>query len=333
MRSLVVSLWVVAMVLVGRGALATDPAAAREQLKQGFALKEAGRCEEAIAHFVESERLDPQPKTLINLAECQDRMHQLVEAEQNLVSARDMATRPELSTLRAIAVERLAALEPRLPRLTVTLAPGVDGGHVEVLRDGTVLGSVSLRIPLPTNPGKHVVLARAEGRRERSFEVTLAEGEQQEVLVTPGEPVEPPRPALPAGGTTEIPTVRNDAPPPAPPPSSGRRTIALVVGGAGVAAIATGSVFAFVSMYEYSQSNNGCNAANQCFPDALASRQSSLQHGDWATGFVGAGAALVVAGALLWLTAPGQDPPTTGRLGVVSALSPSSGSLGLRGSW
>src|SRR5579859_4130777 len=105
MRSVLAPAVVVASLLLAGVACAGDPAAAREQLKQGYALKEAGRYEEAIPHLLESERLDPQPKTLINLAECQGKTGLLVEAEENLVAARDMATRPDQAVLRDIAVK------------------------------------------------------------------------------------------------------------------------------------------------------------------------------------------------------------------------------------
>jgi hypothetical protein len=329
MRPLLASAPLLALLLVAHAALAGDPAAAREQLKQGYALKGAGRCEEAVPHFVESERLDPQPKTLINLAECQEKLHQLVDAEQNLVEARDLAARPEHATLRDIAVRRLAALELRLPRLSITLSPAGGAEHVEVLRDGTMLGSVSLGTPLPTNPGKHTVVVRAEGRIERTYEVSLAEGEQQQLAVSPGEAIAA-APATPVGAPpSATPILVSREEPALPVPSSGRRTLALVVGSLGAASIATGAVFGGVSMYEYGQSSSGCNAANQCYPDAFASRQSSLRHGDFATGFMVAGAVGVAAGAVLWVTAPSDRTSGTARVGVAA----SGTSLALRGRW
>ena len=39
-------------------AAGNDPATAREQLKIGYQLKEAGKCDEAIPHLAESLRLD-----------------------------------------------------------------------------------------------------------------------------------------------------------------------------------------------------------------------------------------------------------------------------------
>jgi len=340
MRSVLAPAVVVASLLLAGVACAGDPAAAREQLKQGYALKEAGRYEEAIPHLLESERLDPQPKTLINLAECQGKTGLLVEAEENLVAARDMATRPDQAVLRDIAVKRLAALEPRLPRLRISTATDAGALHLEVARDGTALGTVSLGTPLPANPGKHVVVVRAQGRAERSFEVTLAEGEQMDLVVSAGEPLASPAapPAVSFGapspapvGPTDVPAAHGETAAPARP--GARRTLALVTGGAGVAALATGTVFALVSMYEYSQSDDGCDAQNRCHPDAYVARQHSLQHGDFATGFMVAGAALVGGGIVLWLTAPVDRSPDAARVALAPAATPSGASLTLEGTW
>src|SRR5713101_6233535 len=69
----------------------SDPAAARGQLQQGYALKQQGKCVEAIPHFAESVRLDRQPKALLNLADCEATVAKLVAAEAHAVEARDMA--------------------------------------------------------------------------------------------------------------------------------------------------------------------------------------------------------------------------------------------------
>jgi hypothetical protein len=110
-----------------------------------------------------------------------------------------------------------------------------------------------------------------------------------------------------------------------------RRTIAVVLGGAGVVALAVGGAFAIASIVEYGQSNDGCNASGQCHADALVSRQHSLQHGDFATGFMTAGAALAAAGAVLWLTAPTDPGSATAHV----RLAPTAGGAGLQlgGTW
>jgi hypothetical protein len=58
-----------------------------------------------------------------------------------------------------------------------------------------------------------------------------------------------------------------------------------------------------------------------------------LQHGDFATGFVGAGAGLAAVGAVLWLTAP-SDATRSGRLVLSSTATGANGAgVELRGAW
>jgi hypothetical protein len=289
-----------ASLIVSATASAQDPAAGREQLKQGFALKEAGRCQEAVPHFLESEQLDPQPKTLINLAECQDALHQLVEAEQNLVAARDMATRPEQSTLRSIAVERLKALEARLPRLNVTPAPGVTADGLEVTRDGTRLGAVSLGTPLPTNPGHHVVVVHQRGHEDASFEVTLAEGETREIAVAPGALLETSKPPAESSGAARSSAA---APPSAAAPNGTWRTIGWVLAGVGVVGLGAGAALGGVAISRKNAATD-CNADFVCGHDSVVALHDAIVAANASTvAFVVGGVALA-GGATLVLTLP-----------------------------
>jgi hypothetical protein len=106
---------------------------------------------------------------------------------------------PQDDARRPIAQQRAAAVDKRVPRLTIKLAPGspVD---TKIMRDDVDIGIASLSIALPENPGEHAVLVRAAGHKERRYPVTLAEGQSQELVVQPGEaeqPVGPSRAASP----------------------------------------------------------------------------------------------------------------------------------------
>src|SRR5437762_10088774 len=111
------------VLLAGRNAWAqpTDPAAARAQLQQGYALKQQGKCDEALPHFVESVRLDHQPKGLVNLADCEEKLGKLASAQMHFVEVRDLARAQGLDPLRNVAEQHLAALERRMPKLIVLL--------------------------------------------------------------------------------------------------------------------------------------------------------------------------------------------------------------------
>jgi len=181
--------WAIVFSAHGAWAAGADPAAARAQLQQGYALKQQGKCDEAIPYFEESVRLDRQPKALLNLADCEEKLHRLAAAQSHLVETRDAARSLGLAPYEKAAQERLAALEKIIPKLRIRLARDAPPGSA-VARDGVELSQVSLGTPLPIDPGKHTIVARSDAL-ERSYDVTLVEGESKDLEVTPtgGRPI------------------------------------------------------------------------------------------------------------------------------------------------
>jgi len=102
-------------------------------------------------------------------------------------------------------VQRAAALEPRLPKLVIRLAPDVPSGAV-VKRGDVTIGRASLDTPIPVDPGKHRLLVEAAGREPSALEVTIDPAKTLEVTLTAG----PELPAAPAA-RTEPPPI-SDAP-------------------------------------------------------------------------------------------------------------------------
>jgi hypothetical protein len=173
------------LLLSAQGALGaeSDPAAARAQLVQGYALKKKGQCEEAVPYFKESARLDRQPKALLNLADCEEKLRRLSAAQTHFLETRDVARVLGLTPYEKVALERLAALERNIPKLLIRLVRDAPPG-TSVTRDGLELSEVSLQTALPIDPGKHTVVARTE-LLEREYEINLSEGETKELEVTP----------------------------------------------------------------------------------------------------------------------------------------------------
>ncbi len=199
-RVIFASLTMGAMLAWQSTALAGDPAVAREQLKIGYGLAQEGKCEDALPHFIESLRLDPKAITLINLADCEEKVGKLADALAHWADARARASAEGARPIEEEATKRAAALDPRLPRLTITLAPAVPK-DATVERDGIALGAPSLNIPLPVDPGAHTLVVKAKGRAEKTTSLTIAEGESKRVELDVG----------PASTT--------DVPPAKPPPS------------------------------------------------------------------------------------------------------------------
>src|SRR5687767_560211 len=70
-------------------------AAARQHLRQAQELRKQGQLAESCRHLEEVERLDPKLPTLIELAECTERLGKLVEAQALWSLARDRAKHDE----------------------------------------------------------------------------------------------------------------------------------------------------------------------------------------------------------------------------------------------
>lgn len=265
----------------------------------------------AAQRLTESARLDPKVGTLINLAECEENLGLVAAARQHLQRAIDLAAAQRDDRL-DLAKTRLVAIDKRVPRLTIVLAP--TGKDARVKRDDVELGAGSIGAPLPVEPGKHVITVSADGHVDRTFEITLAEGAQQSIDVDVG-PEGPGSLPAPAGGE------------PQESSSSSMKTIGFVVGGVGLAGVGVGSVFGLIALNKHSESKQSCDPTNEnlCDQAGVDARNDARAAGNVATaGFVVGGVALATGIALV-LFAPSSTKS--------SRISPTLGGLVLRGTF
>jgi hypothetical protein len=97
---------------------------ALDELKQGEALKHAGKCREASLWFTHSFYLDPKPQALLYLAECEARLGDFVAAKRDATHGSDLAFAVQDKELATAARAMLVEIEKHLAHLTVTLAQG-----------------------------------------------------------------------------------------------------------------------------------------------------------------------------------------------------------------
>jgi hypothetical protein len=81
------------------------------------------------------------------------------------------------------AQRRAAALDRRVPRLVLRLAPGTPES-VTVEYGSVVLTTSSFGLPLPMDPGSHTLRASAAGYESRGYPLTLREGDRAEITVS-----------------------------------------------------------------------------------------------------------------------------------------------------
>jgi hypothetical protein len=73
------------------------------------------------------------------------------------------------------------ALRPRVPRIKVKIAGQQKGKH-DIRIDGTPVSAALVDLPIPVDPGKHLVEVLGEGQSAEGQEVTLGEKETKELV-------------------------------------------------------------------------------------------------------------------------------------------------------
>jgi hypothetical protein len=183
----------------------------------------------ACPMFAESNRLDPALGTVLNLAICEEHIGRLASAWQRY---QEVIHGLEASDGRLpLARANAAALEKRLPRLTIRLSPKAPK-ETRVSRGAGALTSASFGVALPIDPGRHEIVAVSPGRQPRRYRAELGEGVRKELIVEPGPPaLEPPRrdTRVPPKGNVER-------------GSSFQRTAGFVIGGVGIGGLVASAI-------------------------------------------------------------------------------------------
>lgn len=274
---------------------ARDQATAQTLFEEGRRLMAAGAYAEACPKFAESNKLDPGAGTLLNLALCYEKNEQLASAWATYTEAAADADRSGRQEWLKKAKDKAAALAPVLTTLVVSVPPRARLGGLEVTRDGHPVSHAEWGVKVPIDGGEHVIEARAPGHEAWSTRVSApVKGGALAAEV-------PPLVRSPAG-----------APPPSPdraatPPRAGgtQRTVGAILAVAGVAGLGAGGFFAFRASSRHDDAKADCNAdETRCGPSGLASYDAARESADIATIATIAGAAVLVGGVVLYLTAP-----------------------------
>jgi hypothetical protein len=308
--------------------LCTSPAAhagsadAEAAFRDGRKAVQAGDWATACAKFAESERIEPAPGTLLNLADCEDHTGQLVSAHEHFgVAASGF---PRGDARRTLALAREAQVDKRIVRLTLRLAPSGPPDAV-VHRGDAVVPASALGAPMLVDPGSMTLVVTARGHADRPYTLSLHEGDQVEQMLEVGDvQTGTPSPASAAPAATAPAAVSGPAAPPVT--GRGRRTVGFVLGGIGVAGLATGAVTGLLALDRASTVKSHCPDL-ACDPQGL----SAASQGQWlaptsTVAFV-AGGVLVAAGAYFVFFSGSRSS----SVALAPAIGPQTGGALLRG--
>jgi len=251
-------------------AQSADAARAVELFHEGRAALEEKNYGIACPKLSDSVRLDPHVGNAISVAECEEATQRLAAARVHWELAVELARK--LGDERVTFAEKhLAAVDPRVPRLTVRLPADADQGAV-VKSDDEVVSLANIGVAMPVEIGPHVITLTSAGRDPWSVTVDLNEGEQREVLMQLGLVVAPSPNALVTLPTLQTgPEVREAAAPVRPPPSP----VGYVAGGLGLAGLAVGTIAGSLAMSSYGRAKDLCPPHQGCSDEAISARNQA----------------------------------------------------------
>jgi hypothetical protein len=307
-------------------ALAGDTSTAEHLFLQGLEAMKKNQFKEACDAFAGSNEADPSPGTEINLALCNEKQAKLASAWGWYRTAAGLAEQRGQKDRADLARREAAKLEPKLHKLVITVKVPAEG--LTVTRDGAPVPSAVLGTDVPMDPGDYVIEVTAKGKKPWKQTVHIASGPGTERLEIPAlddAPVDAAKGGGGAGGGAGAAASGGDyRPPQNGNDGSTQRTIAFVLGGAGILALlAAGGIQLFnlaVTNPDYKQVKkdydghqpNPCTPADELVPGdcqqlgkGLKSKDDARSSNQLAAAVVGAGgAALLITGIVLLVTAP-----------------------------
>lgn len=293
-----------------------DSAAAQALFDQARHLMKQGHYEAACPKLKESQRLDPGSGTLINLANCYAHEGKTATAWSTFLEAAAASHRVGNAPREQAARARAAALKPKLSQLIVNVAAPARVKGLALTRDGVPIDPPMWGAPVPTDPGKHTIIATAPGYKTWQTVVTVKHGPADlTVDVPPLQKAAGAASTTPPATTTAAPTPSAPTTSPAPPPATAdqtpsaggglgtQRTLALVAGGLGVVGVGVGTAFGLVSKSKHDQAASHCNGSLCRDQTGVDLKSQARSAGNISTvGFIVGGIGLAAA-VTLWLTA------------------------------
>jgi hypothetical protein len=325
--------WPLSLALSAGAALVAGPvqaqtgeskAMAEVLFREGKKLLAKGNVDEACVKFESSYHLDEVLGTLLNLAACHETQGRLATAWGEFNEALTVAKKADLAARQKFAKEHIAAIEPKLSHLTVTVPDAVAVEGFQVTIDRVPLPRGAWGTPVPVDSGGHAVVATAPGRQAWESSVKLEQAASESVSI-PVLATLPPPPPPPLTSSTSSPSL---SPPPSPPKSRWKRPVGFAALGVGAVGLGVGSYFGVRALSLGTESARGCLPDGSCTSEGYAAftRGKSAAMASDVLLIVG-GAVAAAGGVLLVLDA--VDKPSPPRLAI--ALAP--GSLTVKGAF
>lgn len=159
-----------AVVLTRTSTALAQNADAESLFREAVRFEAEGKVPEACTAFETSNRIEPRAGTLIRLGQCREKQGRKASAWS---AYKDSLSRVKDPRKKKLAEERIAALEPTLSYLTVSVPdPGGDG--LVVTRNGSTLEPILWNRAVPVDAGAYVIAGNAPGHE--AWQITIDVG-------------------------------------------------------------------------------------------------------------------------------------------------------------
>jgi len=304
-----------AAAVVTTTAVVDDPARAKVLFDEAVALGNAGNFPEACQKLEESRKLHDGLGTAFHLAGCWVKIGRTASAYALFGEIAKRSAETGQTERAELSRSRMEALAPKLSRIRIDVVDRAS--PPQVYRDDVPVPESDWGKPVAVDRGPHEIRATAEGKAPWLAKVDVTEASTiYAVSIAALGAASAPKPAVVATVVAE-PNAKPEPTPepkPLPPPpaerSSGhtQRTIAVVVGGVGVAALAVGILEGAQYLDKNQEAKGICPSNQNCTDDEIQAHQDAVDAAKtartWAYVGVGVGAAALGTATYLFFSAP-----------------------------
>ncbi len=309
---IVASLVLSAPIARADGADSENELAAAALVEAGAKLQSEKRYDAACPKFREAAQIaKPGLGALIRLAECYEQAGRTASAWNTWHEVEAGARMAGQVERAATARERVTKLDSLLARLTIEISePARSTAGMEIRRDNVAIGEPQWGVPVPVDPGRHVV--RVTAPRKKPWEVAMDVGGAGRVTVTV-----PALEALPTAGVDGA------------DPGKTRRIAGITVAASSAATLAVAIGLQVKAVHDLA----ACPDLTNCTGPSAETYEGGRRE-QWATNALYAitGAALV-GGVVLYLTAPTVPAAKPANRATSWTVAATAGGIGLDATW
>lgn len=289
-----------------------DPVKAKALSDEAVALANAGDFPSACMKLEESLALHQGLGTEFHLAGCWSKIGRTASAYALFEKVATRAHELGQSEREELTRQRMETLLPKLSRVRIDVPSPAT--HLELRRDDSVVPESDWGKPVPVDRGSHEIRATADGKAPWSTKLDVTDPATIVAVQVPAladVPQAAPAPAVPAP-IRAAPAPLKVAPPPPGleprPDGSSQRTLAIIAGSVGVAALAGGIVEGAQYLDSNRQAKGICPSGLNCTDDEISRHGKAVEQArgerTWAYVGVCVGSVAVAGAAYLFFSAP-----------------------------